>query len=271
MSNIDKAGEKYWTSVWNDSDLPEAINPDSKRLQNFVISKIHYAFSTFFESQDTKGKSIIEIGCGNSVWLPYLHKSFGLQINGLDYSAIGCEKTRAILKREGVSGNIVEGDLFNPPVDMIGKFDFVISLGVVEHFTDTAGTLEKMKAFLKPGGIMITEIPNLTGLNGFLLKHTDKEIYNIHKPSDKDQLADYHTAAGMKVLNSYYLNVASILINYNSSPDLSFLVLKKVLVGFISRILKITWLWERITGISFPRTKFFSPFVFVYAKKEKAL
>jgi 2-polyprenyl-3-methyl-5-hydroxy-6-metoxy-1,4-benzoquinol methylase len=267
MSNIDKAGEKYWTSVWNESDLPEAIHPDSGKLQNFVITKIHHAFSAFFESHNPKGKSIIEIGCGNSVWLPYLHKSFGLDVHGLDYSALGCEKTRTILKREGVTGRITEGDLFNPPIDLIGKFDFVISLGVVEHFTDTSGTLEKMKSFLKPGGIMITEIPNLTGLNGLLLKHTDIEIYNIHKPSNKQELSNYHSEAGMKILDSYYLDVASLLINYNSSPELRFLLLKKAFVGFISRLLKITWLWERITGISFPRTKFFSPFVFVYAQK----
>ncbi len=267
MSNIDKAGEKYWTSVWSDSDLPDAINPNEPSLQNFVITKIHQAFSSFFASQSPKEKSIIELGCGNSVWLPYLHKSFGLEVYGLDYSALGCEKTRAILQREGVHGNITEGDLFNPPAELVGKFDFVISLGVVEHFTDTSGTLEKMKAFLKPGGIMITEIPNLTGLNGILLKYTDTEIYNIHKPSDKEALAQYHTRAGLKVLDQYYLNVASLLINYNSSPNLKFLLLKKILVGFISRILKLTWLMERVTGISFPRTKFFSPFVFVFAQK----
>lgn len=266
MTNIDKAGEKYWTSVWSDSDLAEAIRPHSTRLNDFVYTKLHQAFAEFFKTRNAKGKSIIEIGCGNSVWLPYFSKEFGLAVSGLDYSALGCEKTKAILKRENVEGNIVEGDLFNPPAELLGKFDFVVSLGVVEHFTDTAGTLEKMKLFLKPGGVMITEIPNLTGLNGMVLKHTDIEIYNIHKPSTKEELVRYHEEAGMKVVSSFYLDVASMLINYNSSPTLRFLWLKKLLVSTLSRKLKLFWLLEKYLGIGFPRTRFYSPFIFVFAE-----
>lgn len=55
---------------------------------------------------------------------------------------------------------------FSPPASMLGKFDVVVTFGVVEHFIDTRACLDAMSQFLKPGGLLVTSIPNLAGWIG---------------------------------------------------------------------------------------------------------
>jgi len=64
--------------------------------------------------------------------------------------------------------HIVCGELFGPPPWMQEMFDIVMSWGVIEHFEDTAGCLQACSRFLKPGGTMITVIPNMCGIPGLL-------------------------------------------------------------------------------------------------------
>ena len=72
--------------------------------------------------------------------------------------------------------------MFDPPDDMKGQYDLVMSFGVVEHFKDTTACLKACAAFVKPGGQMFTMIPNMTGLVGSLQKIIDRNVYDIHVP-----------------------------------------------------------------------------------------
>ena len=94
-------------------------------------------------------------------------------MSGLDYSDIGCQKSRAILRNEGVEGQIFHGDMFDPPAHLKGKFDVVFSNGLVEHFEDTKKAVSACASFLKPGGMMVTLIPNLSGMLGPLQQILD--------------------------------------------------------------------------------------------------
>ena len=104
---------------------------------------------------------------------------FCFNVCGIDYSENGCIHSKRILEQQGIAGEIVLGDFFNPPKEMYKKFDVVVSFGVVEHFQETAECLKALRKYLKPGGIIITVIPNMAGLIGTLQRILNKKIYDI--------------------------------------------------------------------------------------------
>ncbi len=80
----DKAGKAYWSSTWEKSALPPAIDPYDRVRGNFVVRHFHSLFSELFSESDTRGASLLEIGCARSVWLPYFAKQFGFKVSGID-------------------------------------------------------------------------------------------------------------------------------------------------------------------------------------------
>ena len=205
---IDKAGKLYWDHSWEKRSLPEPIDPRGKGLNYYVNRKYHEFFREAFSEMDMKGKSILEIGCAGSQWLPYFAKEFGFRVGGLDYSERGCQQAREILVNEGVEGEVVCSDFFSPPPSMLAAFDVVVSFGVVEHFENTAGCLKAFSEFLKPGGLAITIIPNMAGLVGSIQKGVNRRVFDIHVPLDDQALAAHH-APSLQVLSCRYLLIVN--------------------------------------------------------------
>jgi 2-polyprenyl-3-methyl-5-hydroxy-6-metoxy-1,4-benzoquinol methylase len=212
----DKAGAAYWDHLWEQSGLPPPIDPLRPGLENYRFRELHAFFSRTFGAVKPGGK-LIEIGCAQSVLLPYFARQFGFEVTGVDRSAIGCDRARRILEREHVSGEIHCADLFSPPARLYAQFDWLFSAGVAEHFEDTAAAIQTMGLFLKPGGHMITLIPNLSGLAGSLQKRLDRAIYDIHVVLDPAQLASAHRRAGLEAESvEYFLTVNLNAINLGS-------------------------------------------------------
>ncbi len=263
----DKAGEKYWSSFWNIYGLPKPINIKDNGINNFPIQKFHETFKSIF-SDDDKGKKILEIGCGNSVWLPYFAKQFELDVYGIDYSPLGVETSELLLKRENVNGTIIQSDLFNPPAELLNKFDFVISLGVVEHFTDTRNVIENISKFLKKDGLIITTVPNLTSINGYLQKKFFKPVYDIHVPLNKENLENAHKIDGLRILKSKYLvSFAISIVLENAEKKAKNYQAKKIIALYLSRICKIFWLIEKTLKIKIPEKRTFAGNILTVAIK----
>jgi 2-polyprenyl-3-methyl-5-hydroxy-6-metoxy-1,4-benzoquinol methylase len=229
----DKAGEAYWTKVWGESPLPKPINIHSWGINQHMYRALDRFFKALFKGVDTKNKTILEIGCGNSVFLTYFHQEFGLQIFGLDYSELGCMQTRRIFERDGVKGEIYLGDAFAPPAELIGRFDYVVSLGVAEHFEDTSKALRAFAEFVKPGGVVITSVPNLVGLTGYL----------------QERISFAPTLEGL---------------NGERIPHYT---LKNIISKTIRYSMKLLWVVENIFG-SFPERKLLSAGIINAARKK---
>lgn len=205
-NNLDKAGESYWSSFWKSAEqLPPAAITDGKLSGSYVVHELDRLFSMHLpEKKSAQGLTLLEVGCGNSIWLSYFHQRFGYQVYGIDYSEYGCEQTRKILQRDGCPGTIYHGDMFQPPSELKEKFDVVCSFGVVEHFQDTESALKACSYFLKPGGILITTVPNLLGPTGFLQRILYKPVYDIHVVMDKSRLVKALESCGLSVSASTY-------------------------------------------------------------------
>lgn len=205
---LDKAGKLYWDRAWAGQSIPGAVSPRLSGYKNYVYRCFHEYFGHLFAGQETGKQHLLEIGCARSRWLPYFAREFGFRISGIDYSEIGCDQARTILEQAGVDGEIVHADFYAPPEYMLGAFDVVVSFGVVEHFEDTAACVAALGKFLKPGGLMITNIPNMVGGIGWLQKHLCRSIYDVHMPLDRRALLSAHQRAKLSVQScKYFLGV----------------------------------------------------------------
>ena len=215
----DKAGPEFWEEWWKRTRLPAPLDPNRPGLKNYVVRRFHNTFEQLFKGYDTPSMELVEVGCAQSVYLPYFARQFGFKVSGIDRSEMGCERARMILAREGVKGEIYCTDFFSLPAELIGRFDVVISLGVIEHFEQTAEAVRAMAKLLKPGGRIFNGIPNFTGVLGAYQKLLDLVIYNAHVPLSRENLASAHREAGLEIEScDYFLPICLEVINVERWP-----------------------------------------------------
>lgn len=265
---MDKAGQEFWNSLWRSSETPPAVDPTDDTLRNWVNQQFHQLFVQLFDKSCTPDMALLEVGCGKSAWLPYFAKEFSFKISGLDYSPIGCEMARIVLRASNVDGEIVQADLFSPPSYLEGAFDVVVSFGLVEHFDDTSNCVSALAWFVKPGGIVITSIPNMVGWNGVLQKTLNRPVYDIHQLIDRRLLKDAHARAGLDVLECDY----SLFTNFGVvnlagvSPRTPLGFMKKAFIAILARLSMAIWLVEKTT-VLFPVNRLTSPYINCLARK----
>ncbi len=261
--NVDRAGEDYWSRLWSRSDLPRAVDPRDRNVRNRVRRQFDAFFRAHFVTPADAGKRLLEVGCARSPWLGYFAREHSLRVTGLDYSALGCDQARALLARDGVDGEIVHGDLFDPPDACLGQFDFVMSIGVVEHFEDTAGCLRALGRFLQPGGRIYTVIPNFAGSMGALQRRLDRRFFDMHVPLNEPALRRAHEAAGFRVLHGGYFLASNFgVLNHSTIPPGTAgarvrATVRAACVGVSAAV----WLVEDLTGVDWPATSRFAPYV----------
>lgn len=265
----DKAGKQYWNDSWIASEIPGSIDPHKLGVNNYTNRRFHEYFCQKFLGRKNQGLKLLEIGSARSAWLPYFAKEFGFKVYGIDYSEIGCQQARQVLAKAAVEGEIICANFFDPPKNMLGLFDVVVSFGVAEHFTDTTACIAKFSQFIKPEGILITIIPNLTGLIGVLQKYLNRKVYDIHVPLNIRDLSLAHLQANLSVVECRYFMSQSLgLISLNRLEKNQLETRLKVFAQlYLSRLAKVIWLLENYLGL-LPETELLSPYVICLAKKD---
>lgn len=239
-----------------------------KRLRNYVVWRLHSLFSQLL-GKDSSGQELLELGCGSSPWMSYFAAEYGVRVSGIDYSKPGCEVARQLLKEKGIEGQIHCIDLFGHEADALTEqYDLVYSSGLVEHFDDTAAIIQRASRFLKPGGKIITIVPNMRGVNGWIQKHINRPIFDIHVPLTDQDLRRAHQSAGLNVMQSrYFLPMNFGILNLNglkSSGVIYFL--KRVFLAVLVRLGFISWFID-MKLIHLPSSRTFSPLVVCVAEK----
>lgn len=159
------------------------------------------------ETLQLNGKSVLELGAGDSTILLALAKRWGATSTfaGLDYSDAGCESLRQRANAIGAHISVFQADLFSPPLHLTTQFDVVYSLGLVEHFVELDRVLAAAIRFLKPNGLMFTMIPNMRGVYGPFVKRYNRAVYDLHNPHNLTSFLQGHDRAGLEVIRSGYL------------------------------------------------------------------
>jgi GT2 family glycosyltransferase/SAM-dependent methyltransferase len=266
IDRADRAGKEYWDNVWTHLAFSPDISPHDENIWAYRDHQFHRFFCSQLRNAPP-GFSVLELGCAGSAWLPYFAREFDCRVAGLDYSTLGARQAADRLAASGIAADIRCADLFEPPPDWIAAFDVVVWFGVAEHFEDTGRAIRAAAAYLKPGGLLVTEIPNLAGFNGMLQRLVNRPIYDIHVPLDARELAAHHEAAGLNVERSEYLVPTDfgILNLENHPPGPAYKTKDRAL--FVLRLLSggIWWL-DRKVG-PFKPGRLTSGFVIVAARR----
>ncbi|WP_456394143.1 class I SAM-dependent methyltransferase [Nitratifractor sp.] len=197
--NRDKAGEKYWESVWSSSDSIRKFDID------YYTNRLLHELYLRYIPKAKNGETICEIGCAMSQYLLYFSDHFNYRINGFDYEEKSVEKTKSIYSKMGYGSNIYHKDFFSK--DGIEQYDLLTSFGVFEHFENLNHSIACTVEYLKTNGVILTVIPNMNGIVGFLQKHTNRAVYDVHIPYTREELQSAHERAGYETLFCDYFGI----------------------------------------------------------------
>lgn len=214
---------------------------------------------------------LIEVGCANSVWLPYFAHEHNCSIVGLDYSEIGCASARAILASADLKGDVILADLWNLPEELVGAFDVVFTYGLVEHFEPTEDALLALSRLLKPGGKMITIVPNLSGWLGTVQRILNRTVFDIHVAMGLDDLDAAHEKVGLMVRRSEYLcSINFGVINLIGTADgMLIRVAKRLIRTVLIGLSALVWWLEDHTVLRPCPNRLTSPYIACVAIKGK--
>jgi len=173
--------QQDWEDYWDKLKLPAEIK---KSKNNLYLNEILKIFDKFLPKNSNL--SILEIGGAPGQYLAYMQKNFHYKIHALDYSSIGCRKTKENFDLLNLKGIIYQRDLFSHDLSDLPKFDIVYSQGFIEHFLDLEKVIEKHLELLKPGGILLIGTPNFLGINHLVLKKLAPRLIAQHNLSSMD-------------------------------------------------------------------------------------
>lgn len=143
----------------------------------------------------------LEIGCGAGLMLD------ALRLKG--WQVMGVERTEAMASyaRDTLGLNVITGGLEAIPKKPC--FDLIILFQVLEHLHNPFLTLKECAARLKPGGLVIINVPNIDSLQarcfGPLWLHLDPPRHLFH--FSPNSLANIVRMAGLEVSNVSFVSL----------------------------------------------------------------
>ncbi len=152
---------------------------------------------------------ILDVGCGDGRLFPKLDE-FG--------AVEGIEPDPSTLGTKAKSDRHIHNAPFREPLPIVGEFDLILMLDVLEHLEDPVESLSLARTLLAPEGVVLITVPALPilwtrhdQLNHHRLRYTRREL--------RRQLA----LAGMSVLQIRYefhtLALAKLMVRLLESFD----------------------------------------------------
>lgn len=103
-----------------------------------------------------KSDPVLDVGCGPGNVLRFLKEEGFRELHGVDYS----EEQVDIAKRDFPGVRV--GDAFKFLEESDGKYGLITAFDLLEHFTrdEAIEFLKRVRNALKPGGVLILQLPN---------------------------------------------------------------------------------------------------------------
>lgn len=127
---------------------------------------------------------ILDIGCGDGSFGALLKRTRDVEVTGVEAFPDAAERAREVLDQ--VFGCNVEVDDLELPQ---GYFDCIIYNDVLEHLRDPWITVSRLSCFLRPGGYVVSSIPNVRYFDVFKDLLVSKEwVYQDEGVLDRTHL-----------------------------------------------------------------------------------
>jgi 2-polyprenyl-6-hydroxyphenyl methylase/3-demethylubiquinone-9 3-methyltransferase len=267
MNNESLTDEQFWSEIWN-LQQHKIRKLCSVYVANRQLARLFQCGLASLESAGPS-RSLIEIGCADSLWLPFLAENAGMEAYGIDYSEIGCQLTRRNLAIKGVRATVICQDFLNFATSHSTAFDFAYSMGVIEHFTEPTVILKAMYRILKPGGRMLTIIPNLRGVYTPIAKVASPQILAKHRVIRPVELRRYLQAVGSNSIAAGYTGGAFKLSLVDFSPWIPAIGKRghEILCKFIN--LTDIVVANALAALRIPNQQLTSPYVYAICGKSR--
>lgn len=121
------------------------------------------------------GKRILDVGCGQGVFLPTLSKSFET-VDGLDLDVRLAQSVKDLFGLDNVT--LYTDNIFKNKFAE-NTYDIIFAASVLEHFKDGEEVILALKRLLKPGGHLVFSSPTETWFYELMRK-----VFGYTKPAD---------------------------------------------------------------------------------------
>lgn len=102
--------------------------------------------------------TVLDVGCGIGAFTAFA-KMRGIDCLGIDISKSQVREARAIMKRTGLSPDLIQECSVEVLVQQKSRFDACAALDVLEHIEDRNAFLCELKKVLVPGGRLVISVP----------------------------------------------------------------------------------------------------------------
>ena len=162
------------------------------------------------EQIDTDAPRLIEIGCGGGDFL-VVAKASGFSVAGLEISSSAVKSANEKLGEQVV----IETDLSDVDIDLLGTFDCCVLLDVLEHVRDPVIFLKRIRQLLTENSICFIVTPSLDSWSARLLgrhwmEYKPEHLFYFNKKNIQNLLADTGFVRPIVSLNRKILNLEYI-------------------------------------------------------------
>jgi 2-polyprenyl-3-methyl-5-hydroxy-6-metoxy-1,4-benzoquinol methylase len=205
MKNL--TSSKYWSE--KHPQIERAIMSDSFHNLEYLYPKLDKLLKA------KKGAKIIELGCAPGQGLRKISERYSLIPNGCDFVQ-EIDIVAKIFKKLFPSSKFFKCDLSKQAVE--GRYEIVMSGGLIEHFDDVEMIVRKHVGAAKSGGILIINTPNLSFLRALFWRIFDPFLLKGHNPkaTNKKYVGRLLQNNGCRLIDSGYFGKPHIWVEH---PD----------------------------------------------------
>lgn len=186
-----------WDKIWSRERVQR-----TDRLESDNWSKCHRPFIDRELRQLDKQKKFLEAGCGMGQWVFYA-ANLGIPSYGVDIARTTINNLQSYVNNRDIQNcHFIYDNLCNSNLPS-NNFDFIISLGVIEHFKNSQPMLRELKRILRPSGKVLITVPNKWSFHSIsrpLLRLIKKWQLGYEKSFSPSELAKEVNKAGFEVI-----------------------------------------------------------------------
>jgi 2-polyprenyl-3-methyl-5-hydroxy-6-metoxy-1,4-benzoquinol methylase len=161
-TNNFKPNKDVWNDYWENKN--ELDKTDTEKYYASYTGRMMCKALRALIPETLKNYKAIDIGCGEGLYFKFLKNSGASIVVGADSS----QKILDICKNNNTFSTTVCVDITKNIPFNDNTFDVLICLGLIEHMENPHKILNEFHRLLKPGGILILEMPNKMNIGTFL-------------------------------------------------------------------------------------------------------
>ncbi|HEX9425464.1 MAG TPA: class I SAM-dependent methyltransferase [Pyrinomonadaceae bacterium] len=137
---------------------PKAVSMGDEWFQfatadHFWMQWRHHILARALKRAKGPMERALEIGCGHGVARDMLERDFDLTVDGCDLNRMALE-----MAKPG-KGRLFVYDILEQSRSLLGRYDAVFLLDVIEHIPDDAAFLIAASRHLRAGGLLVINVP----------------------------------------------------------------------------------------------------------------